>query len=156
RVQRVVKIRTVAQEVPVRTYVASPAPVTKPKATSKSHTSPVVKAPAAHTNLPQQAAPLPTSDAPTPSGTQTQSSLPTADPSGAGGVADELAVQAPLGPVAARGVEQQARAFRATGGEGAGLTFARQHRCVACRARVQAIGDQLGYVVLAALGVVAP
>src|SRR5436305_2191376 len=33
RVQRVVKIRTVAQEVPVRTYVASPAPVTKPKAT---------------------------------------------------------------------------------------------------------------------------
>jgi hypothetical protein len=84
RVQRVVKIRTVSQQVPVPTYIpSSSGPATKPKTTSKSHTSPAVKRPAAHTNVPQQTAPTTTTGAPTPSGTQTQSSLPAPDQSGA-------------------------------------------------------------------------
>jgi len=84
RVQRVVKIRTVSEQVPVPTYVPSPAPVSKPKATPKSHTAPVVKAPAPHKNVPQQTAPTTTTGAPTPSsGTQPQGSLPAPDQSGA-------------------------------------------------------------------------
>jgi hypothetical protein len=80
RVQRVVKIRTVSQEVPVTTYVPSSAPVstpvTRPK---KSHPSPAVKTPTAHTNVPQQSVPTPSSGTPT----QTQSSQPTTGQSGA-------------------------------------------------------------------------
>jgi hypothetical protein len=86
RVQRVVKIRTVAQQVPVMTYVRSSAPLAKPKTTSKSHSAPVLKAPTAHTNVPQQptpSAPTTTTGAPTPSGTQTQSTPPEGNQSGA-------------------------------------------------------------------------
>jgi hypothetical protein len=87
RVQRVVKIRTVSQEVPVTTYVPSSTPVTKPQTTSKSHSAPVLKTPPAHTKVPEPTTPsepTTTTGAPTPSsGTQTQSSLPAADQSGA-------------------------------------------------------------------------
>lgn len=90
RVQRVVKIRTVSEQVPVAvatppTYRA-PSPTSKSKRTTQKHSSPVMQAPKAHTHVtePQtQSTPTAPTSTPAPAGTQTQSSLPTPDQSGA-------------------------------------------------------------------------
>ena len=84
RVQRVVKIRTVAQQVPVAptpVYRAPVPAVNKPvrKKAPKHHSTPKPQAPTAHTNVPEQQT-APTTTTPT---TETQNTLPSADQSGA-------------------------------------------------------------------------
>jgi hypothetical protein len=92
RVQRVVKIQTVAEQVPTaapqqyRAPVASLSkPVRKKASTPKRQSAPKTHTPTAHTNVPTQQT-APTTTAPTSTQaptTQNQSSLPSADQSGA-------------------------------------------------------------------------
>ena len=90
RVQRVVKIRTVAQQVPVATtptYTAPAdsvrAPVTKPNTTTKRQVAaPKPAAPKAKANTPTQQPTAPSTGTQAPA-TQNQTTLPSADGSGA-------------------------------------------------------------------------
>jgi hypothetical protein len=88
RVQRVVKIRTVAQQVPTAAPVyRTPAtsvskPARKHVSRPKRQSAPKTQAPKAQVNTPKRQQTAPTTTTPTPT-TQNQTSLPSADQSGA-------------------------------------------------------------------------